>query len=297
VIEEVKLDQFIQYLFAGLTMGVIYALTAVGFNLIYNATGVVNFAQGELVMLGAMFLYTLQEVFHLPPFISLPTVFFLGALVGVFFELGVVKPLLRLGIITVIIGTIGASVVLKGAAMLVWGKDALAVRALLSEKPLSFLGANINTQVLVVLAVTSIVVLLLWYFVGYTMVGRAIRACSINTIAAQLSGIPVELMITISFCLSGGFSALAGGLIAPITLAEYDMGTMLALKGFCAAIIGGLGNNTGALVGGLLLGVMEGMSAGYLSSAYKDALAFLILILVLFWRPEGLITRGTGERV
>ncbi len=291
------MDQFIQYLFAGLTMGVIYALTAVGFNLIYNATGVVNFAQGELVMLGAMFLYTLQEVLHWPPFISLPMVFFLGAMVGVIFELTVVKPLLRLGIITVIIGTIGASVFLKGAAMLVWGKNALSVSVLLSEKPTSILGANVNTQVLVVLAVTSIVVLFLWYFVGYTMVGRAIKACSINTLAAKLSGIPVEGMITISFCLSGGLSALAGGLIAPITLAEYDMGTMLALKGFCAAIIGGMGNNTGALIGGLLLGIMEGMSAGYLSSAYKDALAFLILILVLFWRPEGLITRGTGERV
>lgn len=289
--------QLIQYIFAGLTMGVIYALTGVGFNLIYNATGVINFAQGEFVMLGAMFLYTLQEVLHWPPLVSLPLVFILGGVVGMVFEFGVVRPLIRLGVITVIIGTIGASVVLKGGAMLVWGKNALAVKPLISEEPLAFLGAALNTQVLVVLVVTALAVAIFWYFFGFTILGRAIQACSVNPLAARLAGIPVERMITISFCLSGALSALAGALIAPITLAEYDMGTMLALKGFCAAIIGGLGNNPGAMMGGLLLGIMEGLSAGYLSSGYKDALAFLVLILVLFWRPEGLITRGKGERV
>jgi len=291
------LAQLIQYIFAGLTMGVIYALTGVGFNLIYNATGVINFAQGEFVMLGAMFLYTLQEVLHWPPLVSLPLVFILGGVVGMVFEFGVVRPLIRLGVITVIIGTIGASVVLKGGAMLVWGKNALAVKPLISEEPLAFLGAALNTQVLVVLVVTALAVAIFWYFFGFTILGRAIQACSVNPLAARLAGIPVERMITISFCLSGALSALAGALIAPITLAEYDMGTMLALKGFCAAIIGGLGNNPGAMMGGLLLGIMEGLSAGYLSSGYKDALAFLVLILVLFWRPEGLITRGKGERV
>ena len=289
--------QLLQYIFAGLTMGIIYALTGVGFNLIYNATGVINFAQGEFVMLGAMFLYTLQEVLHWPPIVSLPLVFILGGVVGVVFEYGVVKPLLRLGVITVIIGTIGASVVLKGGAMLVWGKNALAVKPLVSEKPIAVLGAALNTQVLVVLVVTAVAVAIFWYFFGFTILGKAIQACSVNPLAARLAGIPVERMITISFCLSGALSALAGALIVPITLAEYDMGTMLALKGFCAAIIGGLGNNPGAMMGGLLLGIMEGLSAGYLSSGYKDALAFLVLILVLFWRPEGLITRGKGERV
>lgn len=291
------MGDLIQYIFAGLTMGVIYALTGVGFNLIYNATGVINFAQGEFVMLGAMFLYTFQEVLHLSPTVSLPLVILMGGGVGVLFEYGVVKPLLRLGVITVIIGTIGASVVFKGGAMLIWGKNAQSVRPLISEKPMAFLGAALNTQVLVVLAVTALVVLLLWYFFSFTVLGVAIQACAINPLAARLTGIPVGRMITLSFILSGGLSALAGGLIAPITLAEYDMGTMLALKGFCAAIIGGLGNNPGALIGGLLLGVMEGFSAGYLSSGYKDALAFLVLILVLFWRPEGLITRGKGDRV
>jgi len=291
------LENLIQYTFAGLTMGVIYALAGVGFNLIYNSTGVINFAQGEFVMLGAMFLYTFQEVLHLSPVISLPLVILVGGGVGVLFEYGVVKPLLRLGVTTVIIGTIGASVVFKGGAMLIWGKNALPVRPLISEKPIVFLGVAINTQVLVILAVTALVVLLLGYFFSFTIMGKAIQACAINPLAARLTGIPVGRMVTLSFVLSGGLSALAGGLIAPVTLAEYDMGTMLALKGFCAAIVGGLGNNPGAFIGGLLLGVMEGLSAGYLSSGYKDALAFLVLIFVLFWKPEGIISRGKGERV
>ncbi len=291
------MGNLIQYIFAGLTMGVIYALTGMGFNLIYNATGVINFAQGEFVMLGAMFLYTFQEVLHLSPLVALPLVILIGGGVGIIFEYAVVKPLLRLGIITVIIGTIGASVVIKGIAMLIWGKNAQGVRPLISEKPIAFLGAALNTQVLVVLAVTALAVLILGYFFSFTILGRAIQACAINPLAARLTGIPVGRMITLSFILSGGLSALAGGLIAPITLAEYDMGTMLALKGFCAAIIGGLGNNSGAFIGGLLLGIMEGLSAGYLSSGYKDALAFLVLILVLFWKPEGIISHGKGERV
>ncbi len=287
----------IQYLFAGLTMGVIYALTGVGFNLIYNATGVINFAQGEFVMVGAMLLYTFQEVLHIPSPIALVLVVIGGIIVGLVFEHTVVKPLMPMGVITVIIGTIGASVVLRGGAMLIWGKDALAVSPLLSERPIFLFGAALNTQVLVVMAITALAVLFLWYFFSHTIVGRAIQACAMNPLAALLAGIPMEEMMALSFLLSGSLSALAGGLIAPITLAEYDMGTMLALKGFCAAIIGGLGNNPGAFVGGLLLGVMEGLSAGYLSSGYKDALAFLVLILILLWRPEGLISRGRGERV
>jgi len=291
------LQQLIQYLFAGITMGVIYALTALGFNLIFNSTGVINFAQGEFVMLGAMFLYTFQEILHWPPVVSLCITLILGAFIGVIFEYTAVKPLMRAGIITVIIATIGASVVMQGMAMLIWGKNALSVRPIISEEPVKFLGAALNTQVLLIVIITSIAMLILWVFFSFTIVGRAIRACSINPLSAKLAGIPVDKMTTLSFLLSGAVSALAGGLIAPITLAEYNMGTMLALKGFCAAIIGGLGNNPGAVVGGLLLGMAEGLSAGYLSSGYKDALAFVVLITVLLAKPEGLITKGRGERV
>ncbi len=291
------MGELIQFIFAGITMGAIYSLVGLGFNLIYNSTGVINFAQGEFVMLGGMFLYSLQQQLHLPLVPSLFLVFLGGGMVGILAEFSTVKPLAKHGVITMIIGTIGLSIALKGIAMVIWGKNALQVSPFVSGDPLLFFGAALDRQVLLVCVLTLLIMLLLWGFFELTLIGKAVQACSINQTAARLVGIPVEVMVLLSFFLSGAVSALAGAFIVPITLVEYGMGTMLGLKGFCAAILGGIGNNLGAVLGGILLGLLEGLSSGYISSTYKDAIAFLLLIVILIWRPEGILGKGKGERV
>ncbi len=291
------MGELIQFLFAGITMGAIYSLVGLGFNLIYNSTGVINFAQGEFVMLGGMFLYTLQQVLHLPLLPSLFLVFLGGGMVGILAEFSTVRPLAKHGVITMIIGTIGLSIALKGIAMVIWGKNALQVSPFVSGDPIPFLGAALDRQVLLVCVVTLFIMLLLWAFFELTLLGKAIQACAINQVAAKLMGIPVEFMVLLSFFLSGAISALAGAFIVPITLVEYGMGTMLGLKGFCAAILGGIGNNLGAVLGGILLGLLEGLSSGYISSTYKDAIAFLLLVVILICRPQGILGKGGGERV
>lgn len=290
-------DQLPQFLLSGLTSGSIYALVAVGFCIIHNATGMVNFAQGEFVMLGAMVMISLSQELGL----AMPLAFCgsIGAamLVGLFLErvpLGLARS--RHTLLLVLI-TVGFSIALRGAASLIWGKTARALPAFSSEAPLLVAGAVISRQALWILMVTMAAVALLHLFFHRAPVGRAIRAVADNRRGAVLVGIPVARMVMISFALSAALGATAGILIAPITGMHYSSGVMLGLKGFAAAILGGYGNVWGAVAGGLLLGVLESLAAGFISSAYKDALAFLILLCVLWIRPSGLFGEGTYQRV
>jgi branched-chain amino acid transport system permease protein len=281
-----------QYLISGLTSGAIYALIALGFGIIYNTTTIINFAQGEMVMLGAL---SAISIYHLVP--SLPLAFGGGvaavALVGVVLERLALRPVRDPSPITLIIITVGAAVLIKGVAMLLWGKEAYPLPPFSGNVPFHVGSATILPQNLWVLGLTVVLVAALEAFFRLTLVGKAMRACSYNARAARLVGIAAGRMVQLSFGLSAALGAGAGILIAPLTLGVYDMGTMLGLKGFSAAIIGGLGSLLGGVLGGLILGVAEALASGLISSGYRDAVAFFILLLVLFLRPQGLIKGGS----
>jgi branched-chain amino acid transport system permease protein len=173
--------------------------------------------------------------------------------------------------------------------MFVWGKNAYLPAPFSGEKPIPVLGATILPQGFWVFGITIVAVVALQLFYRFTLAGKAMLACAVNRTAARLMGISVENMVMLSFVLSGMLGAVAGIIIAPITLTRYDVGLMLGLKGFCACILGGLGSSAGAVAGGIILGVVEALGAGLISSNYKDAIAFLILLLMLFLRPQGLL--------
>ncbi len=287
----------LQYLFTGIAVGSIYAMVALGFNIIYNCTGIINLAQGEFVMLGGMFIVTLTTVWKLPLLIAFPIAVFLVVLVGVGFERIAIHPLKNPSVLILIMITIAGSILMKGAAMFAWGKEARYMPHFSGETPIHVAEATILPQSLWILGSLLAVVIGLAYFFNRTLVGKAMRACSHNPDAARLVGINVKQMVTLSFALSAGIGAVAGIVITPITLMDYQRGAMLALKGFGAAILGGLGSATGAVVAGLLVGILESLGAGYISSHYKDAIALIVLLVVLFVRPSGLLGNTEIQRL
>jgi branched-chain amino acid transport system permease protein len=286
----------VQYLLAGLTLGAIYALVALGFAIIYNASHVINFAQGEFVMIGGMATASFIET-GLPLPLSVVLAVGLAACVGLALEKLAVEPARGASVVTLIIITIGASILLRGLAGLVWDKKIHAVPAFSGEAPIAIAGATLLPQSLWVLGATVAAVAALWGFFNRTLTGKAILALSHNRLAAQLVGVSVRRVLAVSFGLSAALGALAGILIAPITFTSWDVGIMLGLKGFAAAILGGLGSGPGAIAGGLTLGLLEALGAGYLSSAYKDVIAFAIMLAVLVFMPGGLAGRRATERV
>jgi len=290
------MSEFLQFAFSGLTVGAVYALVALGFTLIYNASDVINFAQGEFVMLGGM-----TTVFLALAGVPLPAAACLAiaftVVVGLALYRFAIAPAQGAGAVALIIITIGASIFLRGAAQVVFDKRFHSLPPWFGSEPLRVGGAAILPQSLVVLAGAVVVVVLLWAFIERTLVGKAIVATAANALAARLVGINTRRVVGLSFAISAAIGALAGILITPITLTSYDVGTLLALKGFAAAMLGGIGSAVGAVAGGLLLGLLEAFAAGYLSSRYKDAVAFLVILLVLFAMPRGLFGRASIERV
>jgi len=288
--------EFLQFLFSGLTVGAIYAMVGVGFAIIYNSSQVINFAQGEFVMIGGMATVALTANAGLPLPVAVPIAIAIAALTGLALQKFAIEPSRGASVATVIIITIGASIFIRGVVEVVLGKNDRALAAFSGDEPLRIGGATLLPQSLWVFGALVAVAIGLKLFFDRTRVGKAMLATAQNRLAAQLVGIEVNRIMLLSFGLSAALGALAGLLTAPITLTRYDVGIMLGLKGFCAAILGGLGSAWGALIGGLLLGIVEQMSAGYFSSAYKDAVAFIIILGVLFVRPSGLFgARGTDR--
>jgi branched-chain amino acid transport system permease protein len=288
----------LQFVFAGLTVGAIYGLVAVGLNIIFNATGAVNFAQGEFAMLGGMLGAALLGATGLPlPVVIALTVAAVTA-IGVLLERLAINPVpLGADVLNLIIITIGASIFLKGAVMVTLGKNAAGLPAFTGEHPLRVLGATILPQALWILGVALAIMVLLQLFFSRSLVGKAMQAVAIDREAARLCGIKVGRMVMLSFALAAAVGAVAGIIITPVTLTIYDAGTMLGLKGFAAAVAGGLGNTFGGIAGGLLLGLLEALGGGLIASEFKDVLAFLLLLLLLFFRPRGLLGRAESERV
>ena len=289
--------QIFQFILSGLTTGSTYALVAIGFSLIHNATGIVNFAQGEFVMLGGMFMITFYSLLRLPMALAFVLTIICVAAIGFLLERGPINRARSKEILILVMVTVGASISIKGLSMMIWGKNPMTLPPFSGENPLIFLGAAIMPQSIWIFGITLLVVIALSYFFRGTMTGKAMRAVAASRKTALLSGISVDRMILLSFTLSGALGAAAGVILTPITTTSYDVGVMMGLKGFSAAILGGYGSMPGAVIGGLLLGVLESLGAGLISSEYKDALAFLILLIVLFFKPTGILGKGSFKRV
>lgn len=279
---------FLQFLFSGLTIGAVYALVGVGFNITYNATSIINLAQGEFVVIGGLMMWFFSESSHLPFLVSFVCTVGTAGVIGLLIERLTIRPLKNPDLLLMIMITIAVSIVLRGVLMFAFGKEPYVYPPFTEGEPIGLYGAVIQQQALWVIGITGLCIVGLFLFFKKTMMGKAMRACSVNPTAAQLVGINVSRMVMVSFVLSAVAGAIGGIAITPISLMEYDKGPMLAVKGFCAAIMGGLGSNRGAVIGGFLIGILESMIAGYLHSGLKDAVALIILLLILFFKPAGI---------
>jgi branched-chain amino acid transport system permease protein len=288
--------EFLQFLFSGLTVGAVYAMVALGFTIIYNASNVLNFAQGEFVMLGGMTTVFLAAAGLPLPLAALLAVLIAGA-IGLSLSALAIEPARGASVVTLIIITIGASVFLRGVAQLVFDKQFHRLPSFTGDEPLHLLGATILPQSLWVFGGAVALFVALWLFFQRTLLGKAMTATAANRLAAELVGIHTGRIMLLAFGLSAATGAVGGILVTPITLTSYDAGTLFALKGFASAMLGGMGHPLGAVAGGIIVGLSEAMSAGYLSSQYKDAVAFIIILLVLFVLPHGLFGRAEIERV
>ncbi len=292
------MDAVAQYVASGLVVGGVYALIGLGFVIVYGVTRIINFAQGEFVMLGALLTVTLTAR-GLPVVVAIAIAVAAVAALGALLEGVAIRPLRRASGLVVLIVTIGASIALRGVALIVWGTDPFALAPFSSGPPLAVLGAVVVRQGLWVLGVAAAVFAGLWFVFMRTYAGAAIRACALNQRAARLVGIRVDRVFLGAWALSGALGALAGAVVAPITYATYDMGLMLGLKGFVAAVLGGLVSPAGAIAGGFFLGVLESLAAGLVSSGYKDAVAFIVLIAfclaqVSGWLPWRVSAESSG---
>jgi len=281
--------QVFQYLITGITIGSIYAMVAVGFNIIYNVTEIINFAQGEFVMLGGLIMVSLHVATGLSLIMAFPATVLLVTMIGVILDRVAISPIRRPTVLSLIIATIAASILLKGTAMFIWGKDSFDLPAFSGRNPIVIFGAVVQPQYFWVIGFLILIVVVLTVFFEKTIVGKAMSACADNADAAKLVGINVQWMILLSFALSAAIGAVAGITVTPISIMEYDRGAMLAVKGFGAAILGGLGSFPGAIVGGLIMGTIESLGAGLISSGYKDAFALIVLLVVLFFKPSGIL--------
>ena len=290
------LAEFLQFLFSGLTVGATYALAALGFTIVYNASNVINFAQGEFLMLGGMLAVFLLEI-GLPAWLALPAAILLVAAVGVAVERLAIRPARDAEVVTLVIITLGVSLVLRGAVQMWRGTPTHALPPFSGDAPIMVAGAALAPQSLWVIGVAAAAVALMWWFFERTRWGKAMLATASNRLAARLVGIRIEVVLMLSFALSAALGALGGIIVAPITLTSFDVGIMLGLKGFVAAVLGGLGSGLGAVAGGLLLGVLEAMAAGYVSSSYKDAVPFVVILFLLMFLPRGIFGAQAPERV
>jgi len=281
-------DQILQFTISGFSTGSIYAIVGLGFMIIYSVTRVVNFAQGEFLMLGGM----LTSTFHLSGF-SLVIAILLAALVttviGMVFYQTVIYPIRRAPAFALILVTFGVSIIIRGIATISWGTDPRGIPYFSRTDPIPFFGALLNPQSLWIIVSTAVIAIGLFLFFRFTIAGKAFMACAINEFLANLMGIKTERMGLLAFGLSTCLAAFAGAVVGPITFPHVGIGLHLSVKGFTAALIGGLNRIEGVIVGGLTLGVLEALSAGLISSGSKDAIALAILLVVLAFRHHGLL--------
>ncbi len=289
-------DQILQFIISGISTGSIYAVVGLGFMIIYSVTRVVNFAQGEFLMLGGM----LSITFYLTGFplsISILLAVVITTLLGMVFYQAIIYPIRGAPAFTLILITFGVSIVIRGIAMLIWGTDPRHLPYFSGASPIQISEAILNPQSLWVIISTAIMAVGLFLFFRYTTTGKAFMASAINAFLASLMGIKTERMGLLAFGLAAGLGALSGAVMSPLIFPHIGIGLSLSVKGFTAALIGGLNRIEGVIVGGLALGVLEALGAGFISSGYKDAIALVILIVVLTFRHQGLLGGAEAGQV
>jgi branched-chain amino acid transport system permease protein len=286
-----NLAQVVQYGLSGITVGSIYAITAIGFNIIYSCTGIINFAQGEFLIVGAMTAISLSRIVPLP--VAILGAVVLTTILGGLIELVFIRRARDASVLRLIVITIGISILIREAMLHIWDEKPHALPYFTGTEisTVTILGAHISLQILWVLGVSAVIVAALTLFFRFTLTGRAMRACADDRMAARLCGINDRWMVTLSFMLSAGIGALAGCVISPVTQTQYDMGAPLAIKGFTVAILGGLGNSLAAVAAGLFLGLLEAFVVSQFAAAYKEVVAIVVLLLILVFRPSGLFAR------
>ncbi len=304
------MDIFIQQIINGLVLGSIYALVALGYTMVYGIMGLINFAHGEVVMIGAMVaLFVIKALPGLPVFVTIPLALIVAAsvcmAVGFTIERVAYRPLRRAPKLAPLITAIGVSIILQNLAMLIWGRNYHAFPSILPTSDHEIFGATITSLQIVIIVVAALMMAGLTLLIQRTRLGRAMRATSENPPIAQLMGVNINQIISATFVIGSALAAVAGLMVsANYSIAHYYMGFMLGLKAFTAAVLGGIGNLAGAMLGGLLLGIIEALGAGYigdltggfLGSHYRDIFAFFVLIGVLVFRPSGLIGERVAER-
>jgi branched-chain amino acid transport system permease protein len=280
-----------QYVLSGVVDGAIFALVAAGFVLIYQVTGLINFAQGEFAMIGAMTAASLATA-GMPTLAAAGIAIVAAAVVGALCYLLAIRPARASTGVTLIFITLGLDVALRGLGLFVWGTNPLSLNAFSTGNAIQILGGALPPQAMWVVGSDVVVFVALYLFFRHTYAGTAVRAAVANPPIASTFGIPLRTFAFWSFVVAAAIGGLGGVMIAPITSATYDMGLTLGLAGFVAAVLGGLDSLPGALIGGFVLGIVEHVAGGLLSTGWEQGIGFLILVLVLVLRPQGLLGRA-----
>ena len=278
-----------QLVSSGITIGAIYALVGLGFVTIARASQIINFAQGEFVMLGGVITFSLLKGAGLSYPLAAIVAVISVVIIGLLLHILVVYPLRKTSIPILLMATLGASIFISNTTALVFGTLPKALPPFSGDQPLQIWGVLITPQSIWVLGATILLLISLYFLSNRTLLGKAMEASSTDPLGADLSGISRNLMVFLAFGVSAGIGAIAGIFITPIFYTSYHAGTLIGLKGFVAAVLGGWGKNSGAILGGFVLGVVESLSVAFIPSGYKDAVAFVILLLILHIRPKGIL--------
>ncbi len=289
---------FMEQLSNGIALGSIYALTAIGFTMVYGIIRLINFAHGDIYMVGAFLTLTCLTLFNMP----LIPAFLLGMIGASLFGIVIAKfaysPVFKAPRINLFLSAIGMAIFLENFAMLVWGPETQSFPDVITNKVYNILGLRITTLQLIILGTTIVLVAILTYVVQYTKVGRAMRCTSQDMDTAKLMGINTNKVVYFTFALGSSLGAAAGALVGMYYKAVFPMmGFVPGLKAFIAAVIGGIGSIPGAMLGGVIMGISESLGAAYISSGYRDAIAFIILIIILLFKPDGLLGKSIKEKV
>ena len=291
------MTDFLQLFFSGLATGSIYALAALGFTLLWQASGTINFAQGEFVMLPAFMLLGFMAI-GAPLLVSFVLTILLAVLLlGYVFKRGVVDPLFKYGMMPIVVATIGLSIAMRNGVRAGYSAEAHPFPSLFADRIYNIAGVTITLQDMGTFALAMVIVLATQAFLAKTITGRAMQAVAQNTESASVLGINVPRMILYTFAINAVLAVAAALLVTPTYLAKFDMGEGLGTKAFFAAIIGGFNNSRGALLGGLIVGVCENLAAAYISPAYKDAVALIIFMVVILFKPQGLLGKKEERKV
>ncbi len=295
-----NLSLFIQTLFGGIGIGSLYALVALGYSMVYRSMGLVNFAHGQIYMIGTYFGIIWYAGMVMGLHVPYPIAFIIGILLnaclGVVLE-RIFRPLANYDLMLMLLGTIGLGYVLDNLAIIIWGAEGFAVNSPLPNTPIVIGGVALLPQMLLLIGVSAVLMIGLNIFLAKTKFGKAMRSAAQDRETASAMGIPVNQTNALTFAIGAGLAAAAGILAAPIVYVNPAMGSAVGLKGFTAFILGGAGSIPGAIVGGLTFGLLEAISAGFISSAYTKAIAFIVMILVLMVKPAGIIGEVTVDKV